>query len=116
MLLDKLHQDLNNALKGHDKIRVDTLRFLIAAIKKFEIDTYPPGSKGSLTAEDVLRLIRRQVNTHEESIAAFEKGGRSDLVEKEKAELTILKSYLPQELSDVEIREIVSSVKTPEED
>lgn len=110
MLLDKLLQDLNDALKGHDKLSVSTLRFLIAAIKKFEIDTYPPGSDGSLTDEDVVRVIRRQVKTHQESIDAFKKGSRQDLVDKETAELKILEAYLPQQFSDAAITQVVTKL------
>ncbi|HCM37787.1 MAG: hypothetical protein UV61_C0008G0044 [Candidatus Gottesmanbacteria bacterium GW2011_GWB1_43_11] len=110
MLLDDLTQDLNQSLKSGDKLRTETLRYLIAAIKKFAIDNYPPASGKELTDEDVTKVIRKQVKTHEESITAFTRGVRPDLVSKETVELAILKTYLPPEMTDEEIRLIVKSV------
>jgi hypothetical protein len=110
MLKDDLKRELTSALKSGDRAKVDTLRFLISDINKFEIDAYPPGSEKKLTDEDVLRVIKKQVKNHEESITAFTKGGRQDLVDKETAELKILKIYLPQEMSDQELEKIISEV------
>lgn len=111
MLLDQLTSDLVTAMKAQDKTRTETLRFLLAAIKKYEIDTYPPVAKGKLTEADVIKIIRQQVKTHKESIDAFEKGGRTDLSAKETAELTILKNYLPRELADDEIKAVINGIK-----
>lgn len=97
-------------MKSGDKLRVETLRFLVAAIKKYEIDTYPPGSTNKLSEDDVLKILRKQVKNHEESIAAFQKGNRQDLVDKEVAEMEILKSYLPEDLGDKQLVKIVQSV------
>ena len=74
MLIDQIMKDLNDALKGGEKMKLATLRFLVADIKKFEIDTYLPGSTETLTDSDVEKIIRKQVKNHEESIAAFQKG------------------------------------------
>ncbi len=110
MLFDQLQSDLTVALKSGDTVTRGTLRFLISAVKKYEIDTYLPGASGKLSEDDVVKILRKQVKTHEESIAAFNKGGRTDLVDKETKELAILKKYLPQEMSDEEIRVIVKNV------
>ena len=110
MLLDTLQQDVISSMKAGDKEKTETLRFLISAVKRFQIDSYPPGSSEKLTDSDVLKIIQKQVKTHEESIVAFEKGNRPDLVQKEKIELEILKKYAPQELSEVEIKSLVSEV------
>lgn len=110
MLLDTLTNDLNTALKSGDKLRTQTLRFLIAAVKKYDIDTYLPGSSDKLSEADVTKIINNQVKTHKESVTAFTKGRRQDLVDKETAELDILKKYLPPELSDGEIKNIAASV------
>lgn len=111
MLIEQLSQDLIFAMKSGDRIRVDTLRFLIAAIKKYEIDTYPPAKGGKLTEADTIKIIQKQVKTHRESIEAFQKGNRPDLVQKEQQELTILEQYLPKELTDAEIKTIVVALK-----
>lgn len=111
-MLQKLQQDLIAAMKAGDKARVDTLRFLIAAIKRFEIDAYPPASDKSLTDDDVIKIIQKQVKTHRESVEAFQKAGRVELVDKENKELEILRSYVPKEMNDEEIKAIVERVKT----
>src|SRR3989344_1310105 len=103
MLLNQIQTDLITALKAGDKTRVGTLRFLVAAVKKYEIDTYPPSSGGKLTDADTSRIVQRQVKTHRESIEAFTKANRQDLVDKEKQELEILIEYMPKELTDAEI-------------
>ncbi len=110
MLLEQIQSEMIASLKSGDKLRTETLRFLISAVKKYEIDTYLPGSSGKLTDEDVLKIIRKQVKTHDESIVAFTKGARPELAEKEKAELEILKKYLPIEMSEEEIRKLVKLV------
>lgn len=110
MLKDKIRSNLTAALKAGDKARVETLRFLLSEINIFEINNYPPASTLKLTDTDCIKVIRKQVKNHEESIAAFSKGGRQDLVDKETAELEILKTYLPHDLPDDEIEKIVAGV------
>lgn len=112
MLLQKIQTDLITALKAGDSLRVGTLRFLVAAIKKYEIDTYPPSLGGKLTDSDTTKIIQRQVKTHRESIEAFTKANRTDLVDKEKKELDILSEYMPKELTDAEITAIVEKIKS----
>ena len=111
MLFEQLKTDLISAMKSGERLRVDTLRYLIAAIQKYEIDTYPPATGGTLTEADVVKIVQKQVKTHRESIVAFEKGNRPDLVEKEQQELTILEKYLPKELTDAKITAIITAQK-----
>lgn len=111
MLLETIQKDLVIAMKAGDQIKVSTLRFLLSDLKKYEIDTYPPATGKSLTEDDVVKIIRRQVKTHKESIEAFQNAKRIDLVTKESEELKILQNYIPKELSDQEIKVIVESVK-----
>jgi hypothetical protein len=98
------------SLKAHDSLRLGALRFLIAAIKRYEADTYPPASGKKISEAEVLKIVQRQVKTHRESIEAFTKGGRKDLVDKEQAELEILQAYVPKELTDAEIETIVKKI------
>lgn len=109
MLLEQISKDVVSSMKAGDQVRVGTLRYLLSEIKKYEIDTYPPATNKHVTDEDVLKIIRRQVKTHRESIEAFRQGKREDLVLKETEELKILESFLPKELTDNEIRSIVTS-------
>ena len=107
MLLEKIKTELVTALKAGEKEKAATLRFLLAAVKNFEIAKYPPSKGGSLCDEDIILVVKKLASQHKESIEMFKKGGRIDLTKKEEAELSILKPYLPPELSDEELREIV---------
>lgn len=98
------------ALKGGDSVRLSTLRMLIAAVKNFSISMYGAEADAKLTDANVTEAIKKQAKTHRESIVAFEKGGRADLVEKEKAELAILEGYLPKELTDEELKKFLEPV------
>jgi len=110
MLLSKLKQELQNALKRGDMTRRDTLRYLLSAVHNAAIAKYGSDAEKKLTDSDILDVIEKQVKTHRESIEAFEKGGRADLVEKEKAELAVLAAYLPKQLSDDELRALLKPV------
>ncbi len=110
MLKNKLEADLKEAMKAGQAVRVSVLRFLLAAVKNREIELKPSGKE--LTDEDVSTVISKQVKQHRESIEAFEKGGRPDLSEKEKAELDLLKSYLPEPMTESEITVIVREAIT----
>ena len=98
MLTRELRLSLTTALKTKDRRRVETLRFLLAAIQYTAIAKYGAKSEEALTDADVLETIKKQAKTHRESISAFEKAGRPELVAKEQEELAILESYLPTQL------------------
>ncbi|MCL5004007.1 MAG: GatB/YqeY domain-containing protein [Patescibacteria group bacterium] len=101
-LRTKVERDLVLAIKSKDSGRVSTLRFLLSAIKYREVD-----KKSELNDEETIEVIAKQVKTHKESIEAYTKGSRPDLAEKETAELKILESYLPKQLSEDEIADTV---------
>ncbi|NOZ48609.1 MAG: GatB/YqeY domain-containing protein [Chloroflexi bacterium] len=96
-LLDTLNQDLKTAMKAGDDTRKRTLRILKTAITRVEKDTGQP-----LSDDDILAVIRRQAKQRHDSIAAYQQGGRPDLVAAEQAELAILEGYLPPQI-DAEI-------------
>lgn len=110
MLKEKLESDLKEAMKAGQAVRVSVLRFLLAAVKNREIELKPTGKE--LVDEDVSAVISKQVKQRRESIEAFEKGGRPDLSEKEKSELDLLKSYLPEQMTESEITVIVREANT----
>ncbi len=110
MLLDQFQQDVNVSLKKGDKVRVETLRFLLSAVRNLAIAKYGRAGEASLTDADVLDVVKKQVKTHRESIEAFQKGNRPDLVEKEQKELAILETFLPKELSDEELKALLAPV------
>lgn len=103
-LREKLNEDLVFAMKAKDAEKVSTLRFLISAVKYKEVD-----KKSDLNDVEVIEVISKQVKTHKESIESFAKGNRPDLAQKEEAELKILESYLPAQMSEAEVRQRVTA-------
>ncbi len=101
-LKDKIMQNMKEAMKARDQLKLSTLRLLVSEIKNREID-----AKGELKDEDILALVQKAVKQRQDSISQYEKGGRQDLAEKEKAEMEILKAYLPEELSREEVLQII---------
>jgi uncharacterized protein len=97
--------DLKTALKAGDKTKVATLRLLIAALRNERIQ-----AGRDLTAEEVESAVRRAVKQRKDSIEQYAKGGRSDLVAAEKAELEILESYLPKGLSDQDLEAAIGAI------
>ncbi len=97
--------DLKAALKAGDKTKVATLRLLIAALKNERIH-----AGRDLTADEVEAAVRRAVKQRKDSIEQYDKGGRQDLVDAEKAELVVLESYLPKGLSDEEIGAAIRAI------
>jgi uncharacterized protein YqeY len=97
--------DLKSAMKSGDKTKVATLRLLIAALRNDRIQ-----AGRELTPEEIEAAVRRAVKQRKDSIEQYAKGGRSDLVDAEKAELAILESYLPRGMSDQELEAEVRAI------
>lgn len=108
MLLDQIQSQVAQAQKSRDQLTVDTLRFLLGAIFNFQIEK---GKDYIATDNDVLNVISKQVKTHKESIEMFNKGNRPDLVEREEAELAILQAYLPAQMPESQIRNLISEIR-----
>lgn len=97
-----LSNDMKAAMKARDFLRLNALRMLLAEIQKREID-----KKAALDEPEILKTISSLLKQRNDSIEAFQKGGRQDLVDKEKMEATILQAYLPAPLSQSEVEVIV---------
>ncbi|MBI2463439.1 GatB/YqeY domain-containing protein [Candidatus Peregrinibacteria bacterium] len=102
---EKIQQDLTQAMKDRDELRVGTLRLLKSAIMKWEVS----GSKKEINDEVVMELIQKEIKQRKDSIEQFNKGGRPDLAEKEEMEMAVLQAYLPEPMSEQRIREIVKN-------
>lgn len=98
----KLQDDLKEAMKNKDAFKRDAIRFLMSALKQIEVD-----ERKELSDEDIMKIIQKSLKQREDAISAFQEAGRNDLVEKETAEASLLKSYLPQQLSDDELKAII---------
>lgn len=114
ILREQLMDDLKTAMREQDTLRKRTVRAVIAAIKQGETNLDAAGERVSLDESDILALIAKQAKQRKESIAEYQKAGRADLVAEEQAELAILETYLPQQLSREEIeskaQEIIDQV------
>ena len=102
VLRDRISDEMRAAMKAREQTRVSTLRMLMAAMKNTQVE------KGhELSDDEVVEVVAREAKRRRESMEAFEKGGRGELVEKEKAELAVLETYLPDQLSDDDLAGLV---------
>lgn len=103
-MVEKLKQDMIDAMKEKDKDRLTTIRMIKGDLDKEHID-----KKREINDELLIEVVNRGIKQRKDSIIEFEKGGRSDLIEKTQAEINILQSYLPEQLSDEEVISIIDS-------
>ena len=101
-LKEQLTSDMKEAMKAHDKDRLAVIRMVRGAIRQQEID-----GKKELNDDDVIAVISKEVKMRKDSIDEFSKGGRDDLVAKTQAEIKVLMPYLPQQLSEAEVKALV---------
>ncbi len=102
-LREKILSDIKSAMREKDSLRLETLRFLNSSIKNKEIEVRPK----ELTEQDTLSVLKKMVKQRKESIDQYTSANRKDLAEKEMKELKILESYMPQQMSDEAVKEIV---------
>ena len=106
-LKDRILQDVKDAMRAKDKPRLGTLRLITSAIKQIEVD-----KRIELDDEQVLSVLDKMCKQRRESITQFEKAGRDDLIAQEVSELNIIQPYLPEQLSDTEIAELIDAAMT----
>lgn len=99
---EQVTKDMATAMKAGEKDKLSTLRMLMSAIKYKEVD-----AKHQLSDEEVIAVISTLLKQRQDSVEQFRKGGREDLVEKESKEIEFLRAYLPPQLSEAEVRDIV---------
>lgn len=104
-LKEKLMDDLKIAMKEKDQLRKSVITMIRAAIKQYEVD-----KRVELDDESILDIMSKQVKQKRDAIEEFAKGNRQDLVDEAKAEIDILMEYLPQQLTEEEMKLIVSEV------
>ena len=106
-LKEQLVSDIQRCMKGNDKLRLETLRSLRAALMEKEIEKR--GSGSPVGPDDELAVLNAAAKKRRESIEMFAQGGRTDLVQQETAELAIVQEYLPAQMSADEIGEVIRS-------
>ena len=104
-LYDRLMDDLKCAMKAHEAVRVNAIRGVIAKAKDLTVN-----AGKEMDDESVLSVIAKGVKQREESIAQFEAAGRAELAANERTEMDVLKAYLPEQLSEAKVAEIVKAV------
>jgi uncharacterized protein YqeY len=104
-LSERVDSDLKTAMREKNATKLGVLRMLKAAIMNAAIEK--SGAQSQLSDAEATQVIRKQVKQRQDSIESFEKGGRAELAAKEKEELSILQSYLPQQMSADELSKIV---------
>src|SRR3989344_2165248 len=108
MLEDQLQKDYVQAMKDRDAVKSSTVNFLRAQLKNVRIEK----RSEALEDKDVILVIKKQIKQRQDSIEQYEKCGRQDLADKEIAEMAILKSYLPEELSEQALQQLVEQAIT----
>lgn len=101
-LKERLNADFKDAMKNKQTVRKETINFLRAAIKQYEVD-----NREELDDAGIAAIVAKQIKMRKDAIVDFEKGGRDDLVEGNKAEIEVLSVYMPQQLSADEIADLV---------
>ena len=103
-LKDQISTDLKEAMRAGDARKRDAIRLLTAALKQKEVD-----ERTTLADADVVAIIDKMIKQRRDSIAQFEKGGRQDLADTEKYELSVLQVYMPQAMSEAEIADAIAA-------
>ena len=101
MLKEDIFEDLKTAMKARDEVRVRTLRMVVAAIKNRLVD------KKDLGDEDVIEILTKEAKLRKDAIEEFTKADREDLAQSEEEELAIIRDYLPEKLSEDDLRAII---------
>src|SRR2546428_11269021 len=104
-LAERVDTDLKDAMRAKDATKLGVLRMLKSALKYAAIEK--SGAEAELNDTEAAQVIRKQVKQRQDSIESFEKGGRAELADKEKEELSILNAYLPQAMSAGEVAKVV---------
>jgi len=110
-LRDKLTADMKDAMKAGEKKKVNTIRLMTSAIKEKEINSRTEGhDSGSITDAGVLEVLTKMVKQRQDSITAFEAGGRPELAQNEREEMEIIQSYMPKQMDEAEAKAAVADV------
>ena len=104
-LKERLNADFKEAMKNKEKVRKETISFVRAAIKQYEVD-----NREEIDDAGIASILAKQVKMRKDALADFEKAGRTDLAESYQAEIDILKKYLPEQLSAEKLREVIAGV------
>jgi len=113
MIRERFSADLKDAVKARDQARVSTLRLICAAVKDRDIAARTEDNSDGVADTDIVAILVRMIKQRQESARAYEEGGRLDLAAQERAEIAIIRDYLPRQMSDTEFeRAVVEAIET----
>ena len=105
-LKEKIEQDFKEAFKNKEEIRLSALKMLRAAISNAEIEKRGKGEGDELSDEEIEAVVSKEAKKRREALEIYEREGREDLAERERKELEVLSAYLPEQLSEEEVRRL----------
>jgi hypothetical protein len=109
MLRDDINTAVKEAMKAKDERKLSTLRMVNSTIKNADIEARGQG-KPPLSDEDLLGLLQKMIKQRQESVALYDKGGRAELAAQEREEIAVISAYLPQQMSDDEVKAAIAAV------
>ncbi len=102
---ERLKNDLKDAMKAKDVFKRETIRFLMSALKQVEVD-----ERRELSDDDIYKIIQKSIKQRDDAAKQYKEAGREELYEKEKAEAKLIKTYLPKQLNEEELTQIVKEL------
>ena len=109
-LRKKINEQFNAALKSKNKTFISTFRLILAAIKERDIANRADGKKEEIKAPEIIKVLRKMKKQRQESADLYKKGGRQELLEAEEAEIKIIDTFLPKQLSEEETKKICKEI------
>ena len=112
MIREKIKAELVAAMKEHNEAKVSTLRMIGSALKDKDIAARPSGKMDGISDDEILSMFQSMIKQRRESIELYEKGGRADLVDKEKKEIEIITAFLPAQMDDEAVKAAIQEAIT----
>ena len=113
MLRDQINEQMKAAMKAQDKPRLSTLRLVNAGIKNADIAA-ETAKKPVLSDDEILALLQKMIKQRQESVEIYDKGGRKELADQERAEIEVIKGFLPQQMSEAEAKAAIGEITAQE--
>ena len=110
VLREKINQQFNTALKNKNKTLVSTLRLIVAAIKERDIANRKGGKKEEVKDQEIIMVLQKMKKQRQDSASLYEKGGRQELLNVEKAEIEVIDTFLPKQLNEEETKKICKEI------
>jgi uncharacterized protein YqeY len=108
MLRDDINNAVKEAMKAKDERKLSTLRMVNSALKNADIEARGQG-KPPLADEDILGLLQKMIKQRQESVELYDKGGRAELADQERAEIAVISAYLPKQMSEDEVKAAIAA-------